>query len=399
MRNLLWLGLACLANSCCLFAADGVSDAKEQVDRLIAAARIYDPEEMEAAIEEIVKIGSPAIPELLPALRDFDDNVRWQAVLALGKMGKSARGEVPRIVLMLGDDDSDVRAAAAEALGMLGVGKPEVAIPLEKCLEDPHGIVRASANWALWKFREDGKYIAGLVMELASADWIVTGRVVRHLASIGKPAAPHLAAYIARPGLPGRYLAAQAFARMDGFPDAVIPILVRCLDEGNPQLAMASAEALGRAGRAAVPALLVAMESGSPGNRRFASEALGLVGKPASLAVPKLIRQLGEPDHYLRLATLCALGRIGANPPGTEAMLGQLLGDPDPDIRGAACDALGRLGMEDNGTFLKLRELSTGDRKDFVRQAAKSALKAQGTGNESRASSYSRTPVTGNSAP
>ena len=72
--------------------------AKFQVDRLMSAARLYDEQEMKDAIESIVSIGSPAIPELRPALKDFDDNVRWQAIIAMGRIGEPARGEIHRIV-------------------------------------------------------------------------------------------------------------------------------------------------------------------------------------------------------------------------------------------------------------------------------------------------------------
>ena len=356
-----------LANACL-----ASKPAKEQVDRLIAAARLYDEREMKTAIEAIVEIGSPAIPELRPALKDFDDNVRWQAIIALGRIGEEARGEVPRIILALGDNDSDVRAAAAEALGMLGVDHPAVTGQLEKCLSDRHGIVRASANWALWEFREHPRYITGLTNELASPDWIVTNRAVRHLADIGRPADPSLAQYLQHGGNAGRQHAAKALVRKGGYAKSLVPVLAKCLADRDPKVAMAAAEALGHAGKVAVPSLVEALDSAS--SRVYATYALGRAGEEASPALPILVRQLSEPGLLVRLSTVQAIGQIGLARHNAEDRLRALLKDRNQDVRGAVCQALANLGRTSGKTVEALQKLAEEDPKDFVRQAAKDAL-------------------------
>ena len=346
--------------------------AKEQVDRLISAARLYDEPEMNAAIEAIVDIGSPAIPELRPGLKDFDDNVRWQIIIAMGRIGEEARGEVPRIILALGDNDSDVRAAAAEALGMLGVDHRAVTGQLEKCLSDRHGIVRASANWALWEFREHPRYISGLTNELDSADWIVTDRAVRHLADIGRPADPYLAQYLQHGGNAGRQHAAKALIRKVGYSPTLIPVLAECLEDGDPKVAKAAAEALGHAGKVAVPSLVEAL--GKASSRVYASYALGKSGKVASPALPILVRQLSEPGLLVRLSTVQAIGQIGVNRHNAEGRLSALLKDRNQDVRGAVCQALANLEGTSGQTLEALQALAKEDPKDFVRQAANDAL-------------------------
>ncbi len=223
--------------------AKAEQSAKFQVDRLISAARLYDEQEMKDAIDAIVSIGSPAIPELRPALKDFDDNVRWQALIAMGRIGEPARGEIHRIVRALGDNDSDVRAAAAEALGMLKVGSDDVLKTLCQSLTDEHGIVRASANWALWQFTNNSTHITSLTKELASSDWIVTDRAIRHLALIGNPADLHLGKYLQK-DLAGRHHAATALALMEYYSESIIPALVQSLSDPDTLLAEASAKAL-----------------------------------------------------------------------------------------------------------------------------------------------------------
>ena len=57
------------------------------------------------------------IEELIQALQDDDEDVRWDAVSALGKIGEKA---VPALIQALQDDDEDVRYHAAYALRDIG---------------------------------------------------------------------------------------------------------------------------------------------------------------------------------------------------------------------------------------------------------------------------------------
>jgi HEAT repeat protein len=362
----------------CLVPLTEASPAKSQVERLIAAARIYDEQEMQAAIDAIVTIGSPAIPELRPALKDFDDNVRWQAIIAFGRIGAPARGEVHRIVQALGDDDSDVRAAAAEALGMLKVDSSNVIQTLKKHLKDEHGIVRASANWALWELQKDQQSIPRLTKEFASSDWMVTDRAVRHLASIGKPADQVLAKYLEQKEHKGRQHAAAALAAMYSFSQSIIPVLINHLSDDDPQVARFTAKALGNSGEGSIPGIIKVLKSNSSKGKLPAIQALGYIGENASLALPILLHQLSSDEQPHRLAILHAIGSIGVNQHHAEEKVRSFLIDPDPDLRGAACQTLAQLKVTSTKSISQLQQLAETDPKDFVRQAAKNALLSLG---------------------
>jgi HEAT repeat protein len=350
-------------------------DAKIQVRRLIAAARIYDEREMADAIDQLVLIGRPAIGDLRGALDDFDDNVRWQAIVALGRIGDAARSEIPRIVTALDDIDCDVRAAAAETLAQLGVASPEVIRPLLQRRKDQHGIVRASAHWALWQLQRDSDSVAGLIRELSSPDWIVTDRAVRHLASIGSPAANPLANHLQQRAA-GRHHAALALAQMDRCPKSAIPVLIQCLADRDSHVARAASLALGRTGSSAVAPLCRFLETNPQRGQRQAIAALGRIGEPASDAVPLLLIRLSDNDRAVRLSVIQAIGNIGPAASSAERNIAALLEDSNQDIRGAACEALGQLKAGSPQTIAGLRRLSAADSRDFVRQAAKLALAA-----------------------
>jgi hypothetical protein len=70
----------------------------------------------EAASETLVRIGEPAIPALLEALKDESPTVRRWAALVLAELGPAAPGAIGPLMDALADGDESVRLAAAQAL-------------------------------------------------------------------------------------------------------------------------------------------------------------------------------------------------------------------------------------------------------------------------------------------
>ncbi|UCD55246.1 MAG: HEAT repeat domain-containing protein, partial [Candidatus Omnitrophota bacterium] len=99
------------------------------------------------AIKAIVKIGKPAVPALITALKDGNSSVQQRAVEALGKIGDSRA--VPHLITALKDEHCLVRERAAEALGKIGDSRvvPDLII----VLKDEDEFVREKAAEALGK--------------------------------------------------------------------------------------------------------------------------------------------------------------------------------------------------------------------------------------------------------
>ena len=72
------------------------------------------------AADALTRIGPPAVPMLVEALRGTDGEVRRQACEVLMRMGPDARGAVPELVRLLDDQDEELRRMAATALGRIG---------------------------------------------------------------------------------------------------------------------------------------------------------------------------------------------------------------------------------------------------------------------------------------
>jgi hypothetical protein len=76
--------------------------------------------DQDAAEDALGRIGAPAVPSLMDALRSTDPNIRKKAVEVLGRMGEDAAPAVPALTALLDDADVGVRKAAARTLGQVG---------------------------------------------------------------------------------------------------------------------------------------------------------------------------------------------------------------------------------------------------------------------------------------
>jgi HEAT repeat protein len=102
------------------------------------------------ATNALVELGEPALDRLVKALKDKDETVRKQAVLALGQIKHG--GAVDPLIEMLGDSDWFTRLTAAAALEAIGDPRGRDAIkPLTK---DPDMVVRMRVERILAKWKK-----------------------------------------------------------------------------------------------------------------------------------------------------------------------------------------------------------------------------------------------------
>ena len=102
------------------------------------------------ATNALVELGEPALERLIKALKDKDEMVRKQAVLALGRIKHA--GAVDSLIEMLADADWFTRLTAAAALEAIGDPRGRAAIkPLTK---DPDMVVRMRVERILAKWKK-----------------------------------------------------------------------------------------------------------------------------------------------------------------------------------------------------------------------------------------------------
>ncbi len=104
----------------------------------------------EDATTALVEVGEPAVPRLIQALRDKDEGVRKQAVLALGQIKDSSA--VDPLIEMLADQDWFTRLTAAAALEAIGDSRGRDSI--KPLLKDPDLVVRMRVERILAKWKK-----------------------------------------------------------------------------------------------------------------------------------------------------------------------------------------------------------------------------------------------------
>lgn len=108
---------------------------------LIASLGEKDPEARRAIIAALVKIGVPAVPELLADLQSSDWTIRLAGVKLLGDIGDVSA--VPTIAQLLNDEYGAVRKATAEVLGKLADPGAVPALSQRLSTEDSSDVLSA----------------------------------------------------------------------------------------------------------------------------------------------------------------------------------------------------------------------------------------------------------------
>lgn len=290
-------------------------------------------------------------------LEGTDRPARREAAYQLSRMGAGARVALPQLIQALDDDQQQVWFGAITALANLGP-EAEPAIP---------ALLKELENWQ--PFRKDRQGNQALY------------RTARALGAIGSQAIPALSNALSAEKWPVRAGAARALGFAGEPARPLTPGLVKCLDDDRSEVREAALETLVGLAPTPVPLLAASLRSAEkPYTRAAAAEALARIGRPAAESIPALNAAFdSDPDGGVRAEALQALARVGLpvseliprltqaarsaeEPVRTTALRTLLLvrpvdtalvpalvadlGSPDPTARDFAADRLADLGPD-----------------------------------------------------
>lgn len=326
--------------------------ARSAVPALISALRKRKGDEDDearrsSASRALARIGPPALPALLDALKDSRDGVAPLAAEALGWMIPSPNEAASALRQAIRRDRAHAGAYAL-ALGKLAP-PPREAVPELTALL-PDAAVRPQAAAALVRIdpAQAAKVLPLLLDDLKSKDENRRQGAVTALGLMGPEAA------LALPELLKRFNDEQLSQSIEialiGIGEKAAIGIADLLDDFSPPLRQRALDTLLQMGSAARPARFAAVKrlaDSVPEVRVRAAMVLEAIGTETESAVAPLIANLTPPQEPVRQASASALGHLGSVAKAARASLVECLLDPDPVVRYYAALALGGIEPAD----------------------------------------------------
>jgi HEAT repeat protein len=269
-----------------------------------------DSFEREKAAGALAKLGpgaKDAVPALVKALADPDEDVRRRIPYALGKIGPAAKDAVPALIARLKDESGEVRYWCVLALGQIAPEADGVFGAAKSMVKDPK--VGPAAVTTLGLIKSKTKEVLPILGE-ALSDEALRPYVTTVLGKMGPVALPTLT------------------------------LLLKSEDEDARTQALA---ALGLVGKEAVPLLADALKDKSARMRLNAAASLARMGPEAKGAMKELIAALKDERREIRLRAVEALGNIGPAAKDAFSALEDAESDLDADVRMAAREAMKKI--------------------------------------------------------
>ncbi len=308
-----------------------------EISRLVEGLKGWDREKVQANADTLARIGEPAVPALIEALKDEDPGVRSNAARVLGDI------EAPEAAVPLGEllNDSKhwVTRSAVYALG--NIGTPEAVVLLKKALTHYRGQVQEAALWGLDELQEQSAIGEISDLMVSASDQYVRWRALYALRSLKE--GEEISFLIKTLGSPEadvgrRRNSAVILGNLE--IEQAGDVLLKVLDAKDAGIRWRAIEALSKIGSpTARPAIEARLSDPDGDVRLFAIGALGVLGQKES--VKPLKELLSGSATEIRMNTVRSLKKIG----GDEAVeaICEALADRNSNLRTMAVESLAEL--------------------------------------------------------
>ncbi len=352
MRPLLTLVL-----SASVLAVAGLSQAQEaSISKLLREMKSDDPGTRSAAVMELGRrdnLPPQAIYELSTTLRDSDQEVVQESLIAVQRIGPRAFVTVPAVLRILKHEDKSLVHEALHALAEIGPAASKQAGPeIRKFVNSDDVRLKIASAVALARLNPRDTeplqaVVPDVVAALASKDRHVQRNAVRLLSALGPMAVAELAKAVETGDPQVCWRACDALANIG--PDAknAVPGLVKLLDSSDDLTSWHAARAIGEIGHpaeGAVAGLSKALSHTSPTVRAHAASALGKLAPASKSAVEPLTKALSDDNLNVQINAAGALGALGPEAAGSAEALVTAMQEEEAALAIHAAQALSQLG-------------------------------------------------------
>jgi HEAT repeat protein len=199
-------------------------------------------------------MGKDALPALMEALKEKNNNVRVNVIYALQQMNVDAKTVKPLLLPLLKEEEAGVRQAAVQGLGRF---RAEVLDDLLGLVDDKDAGVRWLTAQYIGNCGKQAKKAIPALEKMAAKDTDGTVRyyAVTALASVGNDAIPSLIELARVKDYDQRYMVLNYLAGFGAASKDAVPVLREALKDKDPQIRWRAAYALGQIGPGAKDAL------------------------------------------------------------------------------------------------------------------------------------------------
>jgi HEAT repeat protein len=298
-------------------------------ERAVAALKVYEEEARDAA------------PLIIKAMSDQDMSLRVNAIITLGFIGMSEkdRGEGINALKyrVVKDAQGIVRFQAAVALGRLGADAYD-AVP---------SLILASQDIHCWEIRQ------AAMGALATAGWNPNGgfdpfayraayRALKDKCVEVRLQAALTLIYFGKPGTPADQKAALSALQQvvrDREENKRVRMwarvaMMRIDDDKNPE----------KKYEKELPQISILLKDKDMGTRVHAARALAFMGDKAKSQIPELVEALDDKESQVVVQVLIALGAMKSAAERATSAIKRMLQHPDPAVKQAANNALNEIG-------------------------------------------------------
>lgn len=352
-------------------AAQGLIDfGSGAIPSILEALQNVEEDEILALLLRVINVigGRETIPSMIPLLDHENPMVRRLAIETLGEIPDPA--SVDYLLAKLDDHDIASQQAAVNSISALVAAFPQiqsdVLSKIRRLLQSPSVPIKLNSLSVYVNIQGEG-FHDELLLASKDPDPVIRQKAVSLMGKFGEERfADQLVLSLADESTAVRLAAINAIVHLR--PETGLDPLISALDDGDIWIRTAAAQALGEYHHSAtIEPLMRHLMHDPPPVRIAVIEALG---KSEDAEVKDvLFRCLGELDPEIQRAAMLALARI----PGRDVFdrLLSALANEDWRIRAAAATALGIRGDRNALTMLH-RALE--DRDTYVQQSAVLAL-------------------------
>lgn len=304
---------------------------------------------VDQAIEAVIAIGEPAVPYLVKAWKKNDSiDIRCRIATILEGIGPAAAPAVPQLVDALNEIEEQMVSCAAFALGGIGPAAAPAAEKLGSLLRSSDSTTQINILYALGAIGPAAAGQMELVLEAVERER-TRDAAIDALSQLGPKAVEAVQPWLDNGTREQKLGALQVLANSseDVALGTILHKLANLTKDEDPMVRGAAARAIGRARSEAVavqPQLLDMLNDKDPDVRRDAIQALANIGPEAGAA--GLIAALDDRRSKVREGAASVIGRYQTLVQQAQNKLIQRMADGDVGVRLAAIDALTSLGSD-----------------------------------------------------